>query len=169
MWGQQGEGGFPGSRIYGTQSLPSKSAAFPFIWNCSRNVVRRRGCVCTAQEPSLTSSASTKFKTQNLFGGLSMACDFADLVQNGFCTRPVAPLQGSFGPRSCTSSAVSRLNIHPPNRLSALHTFLDPSRLGPSDDLSGPLTCGPHRRKAGDGEGQRGSTGGATSMESSDN
>ena len=23
-----------------------------------------------------------------------MACDFADLVQNGFCTRPVAPLQG---------------------------------------------------------------------------
>ena len=54
---------------------------------------------------------------ENLFGGLSMACDFADLVQNGFCTRPVAPLQGSFGPRSCTSSAVSRLNIHPPNRL----------------------------------------------------
>ena len=27
---------------------------------------------------------------ENLFGGLSMACDFADLVQNGFCTRPVA-------------------------------------------------------------------------------
>ncbi len=44
-----------------------------------------------------------------------MACDFADLVQNGFCTRPVAPLQGSLGPRSCTSAAVSRLNIHPPN------------------------------------------------------
>ncbi|MCS3679001.1 hypothetical protein GGP72_002798 [Salinibacter ruber] len=48
-------------------------------------------------------------------------------AQNGFCTRPVAhqrhdlasarpPLQGSFGPRSCTSPAVSRLNIHPPNR-----------------------------------------------------
>jgi hypothetical protein len=49
------------------------------------------------------------------FGGLSMACDFADLVQNGFCTRPVVPLQGSFGPCSCTSPAVSRLNIHPPN------------------------------------------------------
>ncbi len=44
-----------------------------------------------------------------------MAYDFADLVQNGFYTRPVAPLQGSFGPRSCTSPAVSRLNIHPPN------------------------------------------------------
>ncbi len=48
-------------------------------------------------------------------------------AQNGFCTRPVAhqrhdlasarpPLQGSFEPRSCTSPAVSRLNIHPPNR-----------------------------------------------------
>jgi hypothetical protein len=53
---------------------------------------------------------------ENLFGGLSMAYDFAYLVQNGFFTRPVAPLQGSFGPRSCTSLAVSRLNIHPPNR-----------------------------------------------------
>jgi len=52
---------------------------------------------------------------ENLFGGLSMACDFADLVQNRFGTRPVAPLQDSFGPRSCTSPAVSRLNIHPPN------------------------------------------------------
>ena len=47
-----------------------------------------------------------------------MACDFADLVQNGFCTRLVAPLQGSFGPRSCTSPAVSRLNIHPSNSFS---------------------------------------------------
>jgi hypothetical protein len=53
---------------------------------------------------------------KKLLGRLSMACDFADLVQNGFCTHPVAPLQGSFGPRSCTSPAVSRLNIHPPNR-----------------------------------------------------
>ena len=26
----------------------------------------------------------------NLFGGLSPACDFVDLVQNGFYTRPVA-------------------------------------------------------------------------------
>jgi hypothetical protein len=44
--------------------------------------------------------------TQNLFGGLSTAtpvstrslrsqrCDFVDLVQNGFCIRPVVPLQG---------------------------------------------------------------------------
>ena len=55
---------------------------------------------------------------QKLFGGLSMACDFADLVQNGFCTRPVAPLQGAFGSRSCTSPAVSRRNIHPPNSFS---------------------------------------------------
>ena len=50
------------------------------------------------------------FHFQKLFGGLSMACDFADLVQsgdysvtafpaqNGFCTRPVALLQGAFGP-----------------------------------------------------------------------
>jgi hypothetical protein len=52
-----------------------------------------------------------------------MACDFADLVQNGFCTRPVAPLQGSFGSRSCTSPAVSRLNIHPPNRSSILYIY----------------------------------------------
>ena len=59
---------------------------------------------------------AASLRIENLFGGLSMACDFADLVQNGFCTRPVAALQGSFGPRSCTSPAVSRLNIHPPNR-----------------------------------------------------
>ena len=67
------------------------------------------------------------WRHQKLFGGLSMACDFADLVQpgdysvttfpaqNDFCTRPVALLQGAFGPRSCTSPAVSRRNIHPPN------------------------------------------------------
>jgi hypothetical protein len=41
---------------------------------------------------------------ENLFGGLSPACDFVDLVQNGFYTRPVAPLQGLFGRRSCTST-----------------------------------------------------------------
>ena len=58
------------------------------------------------------------FHFQKLFGGLSMACDFADLVQNGFCTRPVALLQGAFEPRSCTSPAVSRRNIHPPNSFS---------------------------------------------------
>jgi hypothetical protein len=29
-------------------------------------------------------------RLENLFGGLSPACDFADLVQNGFYTRPVA-------------------------------------------------------------------------------
>ena len=76
---------------------------------------------------------------QNLFGGLSPACDFVDLVQsgnylvallpaqNGFYTHPVAhqghnlalarpPLQGSFERRSCTSATVSRHRIHPPNR-----------------------------------------------------
>ena len=37
---------------------------------------------------------------ENLFGGLSTACDFVDLVQNGFFTPPVVPLQGSFGHRS---------------------------------------------------------------------
>jgi hypothetical protein len=58
---------------------------------------------------------------QKLFGGLSMACDFADLVQNEFCTRPVALLQGLFGPRSRTSPAVSRLNIHPQNSFSGHH------------------------------------------------
>jgi hypothetical protein len=31
---------------------------------------------------------------QKLFGGRSVAYDFVDLVQNGFCTRPVVPLQG---------------------------------------------------------------------------
>jgi len=37
---------------------------------------------------------------ENLFGGLSMACDFADLVQNGFGTRPVAidSCRGRLGP-----------------------------------------------------------------------
>ena len=64
--------------------------------------------------PQLSTEVSVS-QLQNLFGGLSMACDFADLVQNGFCTCPVAALQGSFGPRSCTSPAVSRRNIHPPN------------------------------------------------------
>ena len=37
---------------------------------------------------------------ENLFGELSTACDFVDLVQNGFFTPPVVPLQGSFGHRS---------------------------------------------------------------------
>jgi hypothetical protein len=31
---------------------------------------------------------------KKLFGGRSVACDFVDLAQNSFCTRPVAPLQG---------------------------------------------------------------------------
>jgi hypothetical protein len=31
---------------------------------------------------------------ENLFGEMSTACDFVDLVQNGFCTHPVVPLQG---------------------------------------------------------------------------
>ena len=41
---------------------------------------------------------STTF--QNLFGELSTACDFVDLVQNGFFAPPVVPLQGSLGHRS---------------------------------------------------------------------
>ena len=68
-----------------------------------------------------------RWTLENLFGGLSPACDFVDLVQNGFHTRPVAhqghdlalarpPLQGSFERRSCTSTTVSRHRIHPPNR-----------------------------------------------------
>ena len=39
-------------------------------------------------------------RLKNLFGGLSTACDFMDLVQNGFFTPPVVPLRGSFGHRS---------------------------------------------------------------------
>ena len=39
-------------------------------------------------------------KPQNLFGGLSPACDFMDLVQNSFFTPPVVPLQGSLEHRS---------------------------------------------------------------------
>jgi len=35
----------------------------------------------------------SKLGAKNLFGGLSTASDFVDLVQNDFCTRPVAPLQ----------------------------------------------------------------------------
>ncbi len=31
---------------------------------------------------------------EKLFGGRSVTYDFVDLVQNGFYTRPVAPLQG---------------------------------------------------------------------------
>ena len=54
--------------------------------------------------------------TENPFGEMSTACDFVDLAQNGFCTRPVAPLQGSLGHRSCASPTVSRLRIHPQNR-----------------------------------------------------
>ncbi len=68
------------------------------------------------EDAHYATKARRLFDPENLFGGLSMACGFADLVQNGFCTRPVAPLQGSFGLRSCTLPAVSRLNIHPPNR-----------------------------------------------------
>jgi hypothetical protein len=29
-------------------------------------------------------------RCENLFGGMSEACDFVDLVQKGFCVRPVA-------------------------------------------------------------------------------
>ena len=33
-------------------------------------------------------------RDEKLFGGRSVACDFVDLVQNGFGIRPVVPLQG---------------------------------------------------------------------------
>ena len=57
---------------------------------------------------------------EDLFGEMSTACDFVDLAQNGFGTRPVAPLQGSLGHRSCASLTVSRLRIHSQNRFSAI-------------------------------------------------
>jgi hypothetical protein len=67
---------------------------------------------------------------QSLFGGRSVACDFADLVQNGFCIRPVAHQRhdlAGLGPRYrdsferhfAASTTVSRLHIDPPNRLSS--------------------------------------------------
>ena len=34
---------------------------------------------------------------ENLFGGLSTACDFVDLVQNGFFTPPVVHYRGRLG------------------------------------------------------------------------
>jgi len=36
-------------------------------------------------------------KSEKLFGERSEVCDFADLAPRTDCTRPVAPLQGSFG------------------------------------------------------------------------
>lgn len=33
-------------------------------------------------------------RAETLPGGLSTACDFVNLAQNGFCIRPVAPPQG---------------------------------------------------------------------------
>jgi hypothetical protein len=89
---------------------------------------------------------SSVLQVQNLFGGLSPACDFMDLVQNGFYTRPVAhqghdlalarpPLQGSFERRSCTSITVSRHRIHPPNRFSNLQVDVSPIRSSGHDDV----------------------------------
>ena len=85
----------------------------------------------TAREP-------TDEELENLFGELSTACDFVDLVQNGFFTPPVVrqghdlalarpPLQGSFGHRSALrplclgyvsirQTGSEELN-RPPNRL----------------------------------------------------
>ena len=53
---------------------------------------------------------------KNLFGGVSAACDFADLAPRSHGTRPVAPLQGSLERSVDASPAVSRRRIHPPNR-----------------------------------------------------
>ena len=56
------------------------------------------------------------------------ACDCVDLVQNGFCTRPVVPLQGSFGRHFATSPTVSRRSIRSPNRFSTIPIFPRSSR-----------------------------------------
>ena len=82
------------------------------------------GCVVQArlerrnagERPALSRRWTGQLHVENLFCGLPPACDFVDLVQNGFCTRPVAPLQGSLERRSCTLTTVSRHRIHPPNR-----------------------------------------------------
>jgi len=59
------------------------------------------------------------------------ACDCVDLVQNGFCTRPVVPLwltsePGSFGRHFATSPTVSRRSIRSPNRFSYFHPSIHP-------------------------------------------
>jgi hypothetical protein len=88
-----------------------------------------------------------------------MTCDFADLVQNGFCTHPVAPLQGSIGPRSCTSPAASRLNIRPPRMRESVkrtgpHSPVDRvfhrTTLAPSNATSAGAPC---RRASSTGRG----------------
>ena len=61
---------------------------------------------------------------QNLFGGLSPACDFVDLVQSGNYSVVTLPAQpGDYSvtafpahPRSTQSLRSCRLRIHPPNR-----------------------------------------------------
>ena len=84
----------------------------------------------TSTGPGLFLWALSPFPIQKLFGGRSVAtpvstrslrsqrCDFVVLAQKAFCTRLVAPLQGSFGRLFAASTTVSRLNINPPNSFS---------------------------------------------------
>ena len=108
----------------GAVSEPNREARASESCHRAREAIRIRSntamqsCEGSALEGAARSSggALRSFLHENLFGGLSTASDFVDLVQNDFCTRPVAPLQGSFERCSCTSPTVSRLRIHPPNR-----------------------------------------------------
>ena len=116
----RGRGG-PGVCSHRSSSAPSPRNICPNAIGRSHKLISNRG-LCELRPfvhegPYFIGHRLGKLiDLQNLFGGLSPACDFVDLVQNGFCTRPVAPLQGSFERRSCTSTTVSRHRIHPPNR-----------------------------------------------------
>ena len=83
---------------------------------------------CSAFRRPVLSPTKHHGPMKSLFGGRSVACDFVDLVQNGFCIRPVAHqrhdlaglgprYRGSFERHFAASTTVSRLNINPPNRL----------------------------------------------------
>jgi hypothetical protein len=79
------------------------------LWTCPHCWV-----VC-ARRGTRKCRANAELTLEKLFGGRSVACDFVVLAQNAFCTRLVAPLQGSLGRRFAASPTVSRLNINPPN------------------------------------------------------
>jgi len=63
--------------------------------------------------PALKSARA--LKSGKLFGEMSEACDFADLALRTYCTRPVAPLQGSFGQLLKLRPLCLGFIIHPPN------------------------------------------------------
>jgi hypothetical protein len=100
------------------RSKVSRAAKNASLYTRNSRKLRTMASDAGRRGSSLPSNPHTKMlmcNTKKLFGGRSMTCDFAGLGQNRFCTRPVAPLQGSFGLRSCPSPAVSRRNTHPPN------------------------------------------------------